>query len=741
MISPFASNAKIQGFAGFLLFAGFVLAVTATAADPATPGWTPPTVSEVGKGVWRIRFGQPERFTPNAVRESQPNWDGIARLPAPGTLPFQPEDIRCRVTPARTVVYVPCDEPDDQIYGFGLDPAAYEQKGLRKYLSVCAGVMDKTGASHGPVPFWLSTRGYGIYVDTARVPWVHVARLAAKTAAATATAAEELKTQAADLYIARPVAGKTAVQVEIPGDSQGVDVYVFAGPTPREVVQRYNLFSGGGCLPPLWGLGMKYRAFTGANQANITNLARALRDRQIPCDMLGLEPGWQSRSYSCSLTWAKDRFPQPESMVNELNRQGFKVNLWEHAYINPDSPLYAPLQPLSGDFLVWGGLVVDFADPRAFRLFADYHGQTLIDHGIAGFKADECDNQPLTDCTPFNFPYSSVFPSGIDGEQMIQLYGYYYQRSILSAFRARNHRTWGDVRATAALAAPLPFNLYSDAYQFDQYLRQLVNASFAGLLWSPEVRDAGNLDELLNRFALSSFAAQMCLNIWFMPHPVWEQYDHDKNLAHELLAEPEQQRIAARLREIVTLRYRLLPYLYASFHRYQAEGLPPVRSLLLDFPTDAELRKVDHEFLFGDNLLVAPYLGSEHRRQVYLPKGCNWIDFTTGTLHPGGKTLTVEGQTGDAPLFVRENTLLPWAEPVSHIASETVFDLTIKVYGDHPEPFTLVEDDGETYDYERGAQNRLTLTWANGQGAVVKNGSYPGSRYRLSRWEKVALHP
>src|SRR5512137_1663099 len=122
---------------------------------------------------------------------------------------------------------------------------------------------------------------------------------------------------------------------------------------------------------------------------------------------------------------------------------------------------------------------------------------------------------------------------------------------------------------------------------------------FTGLLWSPEVREARNLDELLNRVAMSAFAPQMCLDLWFMPHPPWEQYDGEKNKAHQLLPETERQEVANRLRSIVNQRYELLPYLYACFHRYRTEGLPPVRSLLLDFPQDRKLRAVDNAFLFG----------------------------------------------------------------------------------------------------------------------------------------------
>jgi len=526
---------------------------------------------------------------------------------------------------------------------------------------------------------------------------------------------------------------------ELQGNSSGIEVVLFAGPTLREAVQRYNLFSGGGAMPPMWGLGLKYRTFTSANQTSVLQVARSLQAMKIPCDMIGLEPGWQSHAYSCSLTWSKERFPQPDSMISELRQAGFKINLWEHGYIHPTSPLFAPLRARSGDYLVWGGLVVDFADPKASRIFADYHDQQFVSQGILGFKNDECDNQPIDDPTPFNYPSSSIFPSGIDGDQMTQLFGYLQQRSLLSVFRANDQRTWGDVRATTALAAPLPFNLYSDAYTFDQYLRQLVNASFTGLLWSPEVREARSFDELLNRVAMSAFAPQMCLNLWFMPHPLWEQYDGEKNKAHHLLPDSERPAVAERLRTIINQRYEFLPYLYASFHRYHREGLPPVRSLLLDFPQDQKLRTIDDAFLFGDSLLAAPFLGDSSSRRITLPKGLRWFELSANRWHDGGEIVEIHGKPGEMPLFVKENSLLPIAEPVQHVDRDTVFKITVKAFGDHPEPFTLIEDDGESYGFEKGKFNRVVLQWhSQGGGKVERIGPFPGRRYEITSWEQ---HP
>jgi len=674
------------------------------------------TVEIVAPSVWRIRFGEPERFVPSRFRESPPDLEGLSDLPQ-GELELELSEVRCQLKPGRTVVTIPCQEPGEQIYGFGLDPGAYGQKGLRKRLTVCASVLGKTGASHGPVPFYVSTKGYGVWVDTARVPWVHVARLQ-------------------PVHRTRNRRGGQEVVFDIPG-GQGVDVFFFGGPTLREAVQRYNLFSGGGCMPPMWGLGLKYRNYTKADKETVMAVANEIREKEIPCDMMGLEPGWQTHAYSCSFVWSDERFPKHQEMLEALVGMGYKVNLWEHAYVSPVSPLYAKLEKKSGEYTVWGGLVVDFADMEASEIFARYHDENLVKEGVSGFKADECDRQPITDCTPFNYPYCSGFPSGIDGEQMTQLYGTLYQRSIQSVFRKRNQRSWGDVRATGSLSAPLPFNLYSDAYQFDEYLRQLLNASFAGLLWSPEVRNANTLEELLNRVAMSAMAPQMCLNIWFMPHPVWKQYERDKNERGDLLSEEEEREVAGKIKEIVELRMSLLPYLYSCFARYKMEGLPPVRSLLLDFPEDRELRDVDDQFLFGNHLLVAPYMGSACAREVLFPKGEDWIDFYSGRRHRGGERIQMEGEPGGVPLFIRDNALLPLAKPVPFVNEDTVFELSVKVVGDAPRPFVLLEDDGESYDFEKGIFNKVTLSWKEGKGEVSRDGSFDGRRYQIVEWSRL----
>jgi alpha-D-xyloside xylohydrolase len=173
-------------------------------------------------------------------------------------------------------------------------------------------------------------------------------------------------------------------------------VYLFAGPEMQDAVKRYNVFSGGGVVPPEWGLGFWYRAIARGNHEDVLAIAQEFRDRKIPCDVLGLEPGWQSRAYSCSFVWDQNRFPDPNSFVKSATDLHYKVNLWEHAFTNPASPLFAPIKPYSGNFGVWNGLVPDFAGAQAREAFGAYHGKNLVDMGVSGFKLDECDNSDFT---------------------------------------------------------------------------------------------------------------------------------------------------------------------------------------------------------------------------------------------------------------------------------------------------------------------------------------------------------
>ena len=412
-------------------------------------------------------------------------------------------------------------------------------------------------------------------------------------------------------------------------------------------------------------------------------------------------------------------------MLAKLNALRFRVNLWEHAFVHQDSPLYDALLPHAGQYKVFGGLVPDFSRAAAADAFAEYHRQALIGQGVDAFKLDECDSSDYTGA--WSFPNSDTFPSGMDGEQMHSLLGVLYQKTLLEAFARAGKNTYGQARASHALAAPLPFALYSDLYDHKVFIRGVVNAGFSGLLWTPEVRQCDSEEDLLRRLQGVVFSAQALINGWMIPHPPWMQWDRDKNIAGEFL--PDWRALTERCRAILEMRMRLIPYLYASFAEYRRSGLPPVRAMVMDYPDDPETYALDSQYMLGQSLLVAPVTAGEDARDIYLPAS-GWYDFWDNTRYEGGRTIRYAAGADTIPVFVKSGALLPLAEPVAQVDEQTRFTVAVRRYGGRAGAFTLYEDD------EANTAVHLFCD-ENGEGSVRREGDGAGSRYAITEWISI----
>lgn len=694
------SRRQFAGATGALLQAGIATGQTTGASE----------MREVYPGVWRLRFARPEPITPVSTRKYAPAEGAATRLAEATTPPYPLESIVSYQSRRGTVVKFPL-APNERIYGLGLQLQSFEQRGRKKTLRVNADPKMDSGDSHAPVPFWVTTRGYGVLIDSARYITVYCGN-------------KHKRGRGALPPGTTPPDGPSEFIAEVPV-AEGVDVYVFAGPSMRDAVSRYNLYSGGGPLPPRWGLGFWYRCFGQFNQEQVLSMGSALRDSRIPCDVLGLEPGWQTHAYSCSFVWS-DKFPDPRGMLHKLASDHYRVNLWEHAFTYPTSPIYKPLYPLSGDYEVWNGIVPDFLQPEARRIFSDFHEKEHVALGVDGYKLDECDNSDFTGS--WSFPELSSFPSGADGEQMHCLFGLRYQDTIQSIFDRRNQRTLGLVRSSQALAAPYPYVLYSDLYDHREFIRGVANAGFSGLLWCPEVRDAKNAEDLIRRLQTVVFSPLAMVNAWYIQNPPWKQVDRESNNRGNFAA--GWQQLEAQCREIILWRMRLLPYLYAAYVNYHQTGLPPFRALVLDYPEDAGTWKVDDQYLMGDALLVAPVVAGETQRGVYLPPG-DWYDFWTGEKHGGSTTLKVSPPLDRIPVYVKSGTLLPLAEDGLHADDPAHARLHVRSYGPTTGTAILFEDDGGM----NPNFTRVELRWQS----VRRTG--PGARptYRVVGWEQSGI--
>lgn len=690
-------------------------------------------MERIAPGIWKMHLGDPEVFTPTSMREHEIQLDALKQLGDPSETPFTEDQIVFKLTMRGCVIEIPL-HTKEQLYGFGLQLKSFNQTQKKKHLRVNADPVADTGDTHAPVPFYASTAGYGVFVDSARYVTFNCGNNSKllSTTAADEVRTTEIQNNTEALYAERSFSVQQNVVIEIPY-TKGVDIYFFAGLDIKTVVQRYNLFSGGGCLPPYWGLGIWYRTCGRFSEDQVLRQAKAFREDKMPIDVLGLEPGWQSHSYSCSYSWDPVRFKNHEDFLEKVRAMDFKLNLWEHVFIHPTSPIYNQLKQYSGNYEVWGGLVPDLALQEARDIFGTYHREALINKGILGFKLDECDGSDYT--RGWSYPNCAEFPSGLDGELMHCLIGNMYQNTIFSEYRANNTRTYNSVRASHALASPLPFVLYSDLYDHRDFIRGVVNMGFSGLLWSPEVRQCDSVEDLLRRLQTVIFSPQALINAWMIPNAPWLQYDGEKNERNEYIENHKE--ITDMVRKLFELRMQLIPYLYTSFAAYHFYGLPPFRALVMDYPEDENTYSVDNEYLMGDSILVAPVVAGENDREVYLPAG-NWVCFWTNQKFTGGQHYSINVPIDRIPVFVKEGTLLPLAKPVQHIDQNTIFEITLQCYGECDASTVLYEDDGLSFDFEKGVFNTVTLNYSENHLDVEKKGNYHGKKYSIIGVEKVS---
>lgn len=685
---------------------------------------------EIAPGVIKLQVGEVDTYTPYSLFGGAPALEAMKLLPT-SKLPFNLDEIQIRINDRGCAVEVPLGD-GEQLYGFGLQIETFEQRGLRKRPIVNDNPLNGLGYTHAPQTFYVSTKGYGILVNTARyTTFLCGSNQKRHQSWQSAKASKEIATTTEELYKNRSNGNK--VSIDIPG-AKGIEVLVITGPELLDVVKRYNLLSGGGCLPPMWGLGFKYRVKGDATQDGVKRFAKYFREKKIPCDVLGLEPGWQTATYSCSYRWSDERFPDHKAMLDLLKQEGYKVNLWEHAYVHPSSPIRKDMEPYSGDYLVWNGLVPDFIKPEARAIFGNYH-RMLIEEGISGFKLDECDNSNIAyGSATWCFPDMAQFPSGIDGEQMHQVFGSLYVNTIDSIYRKMNVRTYQDYRSSGMFMSSREAVLYSDTYNHKEYIQALCNAAFGGLLWCPEVREAHSAEDFFHRLQTVILSPQAMVNAWYLQHAPWLQFDRGKNERGEYLPEAELYEDYART--LINLRMQLIPYLYNSFYTYYKEGIPPFRPLLMDYSSDERLFSINDQYLIGDGLMAAPLYENKKTRVVYFPEGV-WYNFNTNEKYVGNREYEITTELNQLPLYVRQGTLLPLAEPVLYVDTQTVFNLHCKVYGVPTSTCQLFEDDGVSYDFGKGKYNSITLEANQGKVKLKRTKGYNLKRYQLASYEFI----
>jgi alpha-glucosidase len=499
-----------------------------------------------------------------------------------------------------------------------------------------------------------------------------------------------------------------------------MNYYFFAGPTPKNVVSRFTELVGRSPLPPRWSMGYIQSRYSYYPESKVRFIAANFRERQIPCDGIFLDIDYMDGFRI--FTWDKSRFPDPHKMLTDLRQQGFHLIAIVDPYVKVDPNYWVYQQGVAGGFLVkrpdgkpysgagWPGESVfpDLASAKARDWWGSlYKGQ--LEDGIAGFLTDM--NEPTiftSDQRPRAFDLDAVQEADAGRTSHAEIHNVYGMLETLATRNGMlrvhpNERPLIITRATYAGGQRYAAQWSGDNWGTWDHLRlsipMLSTMGLSGLQFSGA--DIGGIwpvpsPELYTRWMQSGVLTPFC----------WTHSGGPGNL--------EPWAFGNRLEEInrnsIKLRYHLLPYIYTAFWEAAETGIPIMRPLLLDYPDDWAAVDRNDEYLFGNDLLVAPVTKDDDvSRRIYLPQGV-WYDFWTDHRYTGPVEIEAAAPIEQIPLFVRGGAIIPSQQDVQYADQAPIDPLTLDVYPDATSSRPYYEDDGISFDYQHGVFLRQTLT-------------------------------
>lgn len=484
---------------------------------------------------------------------------------------------------------------------------------------------------------------------------------------------------------------------------------ILFGPEPAQVLARYADLTGHASLPPRWTLGYHQSRWSYESERVVREIAREFRQRRIPCDAIHFDIDYMD-GFRC-FTWDRNAFPDLPGLLADLHEDGFKAVAMIDPGIKVDRGYDVCADGVEQDVFcklpdgslfhgpVWPGecYFPDFTSPRVRTWWGQWY-ERLLRAGFDGFWNDM--NEP----TIFG---GKTFPprvqhdfegQGAEHWQVHSAYGMQMVRATKEGLdRLRpGRRNWVFTRSAYAGTQRYASTWTGDNFSTWEDLRitpaMLMNLGLSGMAFAGS--DIGGFNGAPTPELYARWLTSAAFHPFFRTHTAkgtpWQ--------------EPWRygEEVEAVCRKYIELRYRLLPAIYTLFWQYAAQGMPMMRPLFFEDPTDERLRAIDDQWLFGDHLLVAPALeAGMHAREVVIPAG-TWYDFWSDEPVEGPCIISCETPLDSVPLFVRAGAVLPMG-PVQQFVGEKP-DAPLEL---HLFPGTAVswlyEDDGESLAYQQGA--------------------------------------
>lgn len=499
--------------------------------------------------------------------------------------------------------------------------------------------------SYKNVPFYLTNRGYGVFVNHS----------------------ERVSFEVASEKVER-------VQFSVPGET--LEYFVIYGPTPKEILERYTALTGRPPLPPAWsfGLWLSTSFTTEYDENTVTIFIDEMKARDIPLHVFHFDCFWMKEFNWCDLQWDSRCFPDPKGMLRRLKSRGLHICVWINPYIAQRSILfdeaaqegYLLRKPNGG---IWqtdrwqaGMGIIDFTNPEACKWFAEKL-RGLLKMGVDTFKTDFGER----------IPTDVIYHDGSDPLKMHNYYTYLYNRTVFDLIREARGEGDALVFARSATTGGQQFPVHwggDSTATFESMAESLRGGLSLGLsgfgFWS---HDIGGFEQTASADVYKRWTAFGLLSSHSRLHGS-SSYRVPWNYDEEAVTV---------LSKFTKLKCSLMPYLYRAAIQAREKGTPMLRAMMLEFPNDPACDYLDLQYMLGDSLLVAPIFSHNGSVQYYVPEG-RWTNLLSGKVIEGPRWIKETHDFMSLPLLVRPNSVIPIGNRTDRPDYDYSDGVTLQIY-------------------------------------------------------------
>ena len=480
-----------------------------------------------------------------------------------------------------------------------------------------------TEQSYKNIPFYISNKGYGVFVN-------HPEKVSFEVGS------ENVK----------------KVQFSVPGE--GLDYFLINGPSMKEALMRYTDLTGKPSLPPAWtfGLWLSTSFTTNYDEETVNRFVDGMLERGIPLKVFHFDCFWMKEFHWSDFTWDSRVFPDPAGMLRRLKQKGLKICVWINSYIGQESSLFAEgvengyfVKRKNGDVWQWdmwqpGMALVDFTNPKARDWFASKL-EVLLDMGVDCFKTDFGER----------IPTDVVYYDGSDPMKMHNYYTYLYNKTVFDLLERKRGKGEAVLFARSATVGGQKFpvhwggDCWSDYESMAESLRGGLSLTMSGFgYWS---HDIGGFENTSTPDVYKRWCAFGLLSTHSRLHG---------SSSYRVPWAYDEEAVDV-VRFFTRLKASLMPYLFRNAIETSKIGIPSMRSMVMEFTEDPVCAYLDRQYMLGDSLLVAPIFNEEGIAEYYLPEG-KWTNYFTGEVKIGNRYIKEKHGYLSIPLLVREGSLI-----------------------------------------------------------------------------------